>query len=305
MIVISFRPWQVRVMNSLCCALLSLSALTACLTAHSAEKTLLLLAGRPSHPPGMHEFRAGCLLLQDCLKSVPGLTTLVSSNGWPRNESLLDAVDAVVIYADGGGGHSAIQADRLERLGKLIEKGVGFGAMHYACEVPANKGGKEFQEWIGGYYEHKYSVNPMWVPEFNEFPNHPVTRGVSSFAILDEWYFNMRWRSDLTQITPILVATPADKVRQGPYVWPKGPYDHIVANSGREETMMWVSEGVDGARGFGFTGGHYHKNWGNAPFRRVVLNALLWVTQVDVPDTGVQSALAVDTLSQNLDPKGK
>ena len=38
-----------------------------------AKKKLVLIAGKPSHPPRMHEFRAGSLLLQKCLASVPWL----------------------------------------------------------------------------------------------------------------------------------------------------------------------------------------------------------------------------------------
>ena len=37
----------------------------------SADKRIVLIAGRPSHPPGMHEFRAGCLLLQKALSGFP------------------------------------------------------------------------------------------------------------------------------------------------------------------------------------------------------------------------------------------
>ena len=41
---------------------------------------------------------------------------------------------------------------------------------HFGVEVPKGKGGKEFQDWIGGYYEHEWSCNPMWTPEFKELP---------------------------------------------------------------------------------------------------------------------------------------
>jgi type 1 glutamine amidotransferase len=274
-------------------------------TGSAAEKKLVILAGRPSHPPGAHEFRAGCLLLQKCLADVPGLTTLVYSNGWPQDAAAFEGADAVVIYADGGGGHPGIQGERLKSLGDLLKRGVGFGVMHYACEVPKDKGGPEWLEWVGGYYEHLYSVNPMWTPEFARFPEHPVTRGVKPFGVLDEWYFNMRWRSDLGRVTHILVAKPSDKVRQGPYVWPSGPYPHIVAASGRDETMMWVMDRADGGRSFGFTGGHYHQNWGDDNFRKVVLNAMLWIAKVDVPPAGVESKVTAEELTQNLDPKKK
>jgi hypothetical protein len=53
--------------------------------------------------------------------------------------------------------------------------------------------------------------------------------------------------------------------------------------------MMWAVERKDGGRGFGFTGGHFHLNWGNADFRRVILNALVWVAKAEVPAGGVDS----------------
>lgn len=271
----------------------------------AAERTLLLIAGRPSHPPGMHEFRAGALLLQKCLANVPGLTTLVASNGWPADAAWLDRADAVVIYADGGGGHPAIQQDRLKRLQGLLDKGVGFGVMHYACEVPKDRGGQEFLEWVGGYYEDRYSCNPIWEPEFKRLVNHPATRGVQPFSIKDEWYFCLRFRENMEGIVPLLAATPSDKVRNGPYVWPAGPYPHVQAASGREEVMMWAVERPNGGRSFGFTGGHFHANWGEPNFRKVVLNALLWVSKVEVPTQGVASVVTEEDLQQNLDPKGK
>jgi len=66
---------------------------------------------------------------------------------------------------------------------------------------------------------------------------------------------------------------------------------------------MWVSERPDGGRGFGFTGGHRHVNWGNENFRKVVLNALLWIAKAEVPAQGVASEISDDEVKQNLDPK--
>ena len=113
--------------------------------------------------------------------------------------------------------------------------GVGIGCAHYGVEVPKGDPGKAMHEWIGGYYEHAFSVNPMWSPEFKSFPDHPVTRGVKPFSVVDEWYFNMRFREDTKGLTHILVAKPSDQVRNGPYVFPKGPYPHIQEAKGRDE----------------------------------------------------------------------
>lgn len=282
---------------------------------HGAGKRIALIAGKPSHPPGMHEFRAGSLLMQKALGGVPGLKVDVYTNGWPSkivdgasvdDNAALDGTDAILIYADGGGGNPAIQRDHIQVIDALAAKGVGLGFAHYAVEVPAGAAGDAMHRWIGGYYETNFSVNPMWKPGFDALPNHPVTRGVKPFATHDEWYFNMRWTPDAAakrRITPILTAKPSDEVRKGPYVSPRGPYDHIIADSGKIETMMWVYERADGGRSFGFTGGHTHANWGDVNQRKVVLNALLWIAKIDVPARGVEDTITAEDLTVNLDPK--
>src|SRR5688572_12869828 len=171
----SHSSWKMKITSFVCALLLGVSAVFA------ADKKIVIIAGRPSHPAGMHEFRAGALLLQKCLASVPGVRTTVYSNGWPHTSSSLEGADAVVIYADGGAGHPAIQGDHRKVIGELASKGVGIGFMHYGVEIPRTNGGAEFHQWIGGHYEHQYSVNPMWSPQFEKFVAHPVTRGVKPF----------------------------------------------------------------------------------------------------------------------------
>jgi hypothetical protein len=284
-----------------------LIAVLALSLAGAAPETrkLLLLAGKQSHGPGDHEFRAGSLLLKKCLEKMPGLEVVVVPNGWPQDVSVFDSAAAIVCYADGGGGHPFIQGERSKLIGDFAKKGVGIGLMHYGVEVPKDKGGPEFLEWVGGYYEHLYSCNPMWSPDYQKFPDHPIARGVQPFSTQDEWYMSIRFRPEMKGVTSILVAKPSDQVRKGPYVAPKGPYDHIVTASGQDETMMWCVERQDGGRGFGFTGGHKHKNWGNENHRKVVLNALVWLCKLEVPAGGVESTVTEEDLQQNLDPKKK
>jgi type 1 glutamine amidotransferase len=279
------------------------------------KRTLVLMAGRPSHPPRMHEFNAGVKLLAKCLADVDGLEVRVVHNGWPKDESVLHDADAIIFYMDGGGGHEAVQENgrRLKLIDGWAARGVGLGFMHFGVEVVPDQAGGEFKRWIGGHYEHMHSCNPIWEPSFSRFPDHEITRGVKPFTIKDEWYFNMRFVSDMAgneparvegmSFVPILVAAPSDEVRDGPYVYPPGPYEHIQAAKGRAETMMWAVERTDGGRGFGFTGGHFHDNWGNDEFRKVVLNALLWVSKVDVPPGGVESKIVDKDLDENLDRK--
>lgn len=280
---------------------------------HAADRKLVMIAGPVSHPPGMHEFRAGSMLLQKRLEGFPGLKTVLITNGWPTkmvdgkkvdDNAVFEGADAVFIYSDGGGNHLAVQKDRLDVLRGLMQKGVSLGLAHYAVEVLAAKGGNEWKDWTGGYYETAFSCNPIWEADYKSLPTHPVTRGVKPFKTKDEWYFNMHFRDGKTGVKDILVATPSDAVRDGPYVSPKGPYAHIQAAKGRPETMMWATERADGGRGFGFTGGHFHTNWQNDDQRRLLLNALVWLAKLEVPAGGVNSAPVSDEeAKQNLDEK--
>ena len=116
---------------------LLLLGLFACASAGlAANKNILIIAGKQSHGPGDHEFRAGSLLLKQCLDKVPGITAIVYSNGWPHVANAFDKADAVLIYADGGGGHPAIQSERVQLLDRLAQKGVGIACAHYGVEVP-------------------------------------------------------------------------------------------------------------------------------------------------------------------------
>jgi hypothetical protein len=272
--------------------------------AAAPARKLVLLAGNPSHGPLEHEFNAGTLLLKKCLAAVPGLEVEHYRGGWPDSEKAFEGAAGIFLYADGGGGHPFIQGDHLRVIGDFMGRGVGLMCAHFAVEVPRDKGGKEFQDWIGGYYEHQWSCNPMWTPEFKDLPEHAITRGVRPFSIRDEWYFNMRFRPDKKGVTPILSAAPSDAVRDGPYVYPRGPYEHIQKAKGQVEAMMWAVERGDGGRGVGFTGGHFHRNWKDDNFRKVVLNAALWICKMDVPKEGVASTVTEADMEENLDPKG-
>jgi type 1 glutamine amidotransferase len=264
---------------------------------------IVLVAGRPSHGPGDHEFNAGCKLILKCLADVPGVEPVFVAGGWPKDESVFDQARAVVFFMDGGAGHPIIQQDHLEKIQSLLDKGVGLACLHYAVEVPKGKPGDKFLDWIGGYYETGYSTNPHWTADFQKISEHPITRGVKPFAIRDEWYFNIRFRPQMNGVTPILAAKPDDATRRGVSSYPRGPYQHIVAAKGREEVLAWAVERPDGGRGFGFTGAHTHRNWGDPNFRKLVLNAILWTARAQVPAGGVESTVSASELKENLDPK--
>jgi hypothetical protein len=73
---------------------------------------------------------------------------------------------------------------------------------------------------------------------------------------------------------------------------------------GDPQHVAWACERPDGGRGFGITGAHYHKNWADDNFRKLVLNAILWTAKMEVPAQGVSSKISEEQIKQNLDPKG-
>ena len=287
--------------------LLSLVALLACLTSsQAADKKIVFVAGPPSHGPAQHEHRAGCLLLKSCLDKIQGVTSVVCSNGWPEDAHAFDGADSIVIYADGGPGHPALQDDHLQQLDALMKKGVGLACIHYATEPTIEKGQKEFIDWIGGCFEINRSVNPHWNADFKSLPKHPITNGVKPFSIVDEWYFYMRFHDGMKGVTPILSAVPPESTMSRPDGQHEGnPAVREAVKRGEIQHVAWACERPDGGRGFGFTGGHFHKNWGDDNFRKLVLNAILWTAKADVPADGFQSTVTKEELEQNLDPKGR
>ena len=268
------------------------------------RKKVVMVAGKPSHGAGEHEFRAGTILLKKCLdENAPQVLAVPYFNGWPADPTAFDNADAIMLYMDGGSNHPAIQRTRLAEIDRLMKRGVGLLCAHFAVEVPKDNGGQEFLRWIGGYYEHYWSVNPVWdLSQPQLAKDHPITRGVKPFDIRDEWYFHMRFPENMEGITPILSAIPPDKVHDGPDGESSGN-KYVRERKGVIEALSWAMERPDGGRGYGFTGGHYHRNWGNDDYRKLMLNAILWAAKADVPPDGVNSTVTPEELKANWDKK--
>ena len=138
---------------------------------------MVFVAGRPSHGYASHEAGAGSLLLADALnENVPDILAAVYRNGWPKDpDRLRQTPTRFVLFSDGGGGNPILP--HLAEVGKLMQKGVGLAALHYAVEVPKGEAGNDYLDWIGGYFEQFWSVNPHFKAKVIPAKDHPVTRG--------------------------------------------------------------------------------------------------------------------------------
>ena len=245
---------------------------------------ILLVAGTASHGRGEHEFNAGVTIIADCLRKIPGVEPVIARGNWPADEKAFEGVAAVVLYLNGGDNHPMTRGTRMELMRGLMAKGVGLACLHYAVEFPKGPIGNQLLDWLGGYYETGYSTNPHNDVLLTPRAGHAITRGVEPFLLRDEWYYRIRFRPDDSRVVPVLTA-----------MLPK--------ENPNRETIAWATERADGGRSFGFTGGHDHKNWGHDGFRRLILNALLWVAKREVPAGGVDSSVTPEQLRANLDPK--
>jgi type 1 glutamine amidotransferase len=259
---------------------------------------IAFVAGPKSHGYGQHAHNSGCLLLAKCLNDhLPGVDAVVHQDGWPADPSFFDGASAIVLFADGGAKNPIL--GHFEEVDRLVKQGVGLAVLHYALIVEKGEEGNYFQDWIGGYYETHWSVNPMWTAAFKQLPRHPITRGVKPFAIRDEWYYHMRFRPEMEDVTPILTAVPPDATRERKF----GPHSGnpvVASRKGMPEHVAWAYEPATGGRGFGFTGGHYHWAWGDDNYRTLMLNGIAWAAGIDIPAGGVPSpALSWEDLLAN------
>ncbi|MDR2755692.1 MAG: ThuA domain-containing protein [Planctomycetaceae bacterium] len=303
------------------------------IAADSQPVNILFIAGKPSHDYGVHEFYAGSVLLAEALeqfvskksfgtdgKTLPEIRTKIHRNAQYGNTFDFDNTDVVVVFCDGGNNYPLRGQE--ERLEKLRQAGKGFVFLHYAlCGSQGNDSQKPPElppdaklilRTIGGVYEIFRSVNPFYKAEFQNLPNHPVTRGVRPFAIEDEWYFHMRFLNDLTteQIIEnslpnspqaILVTIPPDAVKQRSDGAHSG--NPVVRNRlGKPEIVAWVLQREDGGRGFGFTGGDQLWNFAHPDFLKLLLNAIVWTAKIEVPENGITVPVkSFEELKKHLD----
>lgn len=249
---------------------------------------IVLIAGKKSHAPGEHEYEKGCRLLKHCLDNADNIPddvhTTVVTDGWPTDPRILDDAATILLYCDGAdhdeARHPLLHADRLDRMQKLMDKGTGLVVLHYALFVPTKRGGEQYLDWLGGYFDYDSTNDPKdrnaWHSKLGIAdttttrlaPRHPICLGVEPFKAKTEYYWRIRFRPDDPRRMNLLSFDPS---------------------RGEETVVAWALQRKNGGRSFAFTEGHFHSNWNLEPFRRLVLNALLWTANLDVPEEGVRS----------------
>ena len=103
---------------------------------------------------------------------------------------------------------------------------------------------------------------------------HPITRGLAPLTIRDEFYYRLKTPSGEPAPRTLVTATI----------------------DGHEEMVSWAWERPDGGRSFGFSGLHFHDNWREPSYRRLVTQGVLWTVKLDLPEGGANVEVEEDAL---------
>jgi type 1 glutamine amidotransferase len=250
------------------------------------ERKVVLIAGKKSHGPGVHEYEKSVRLLKVLLDTSPSLRGVQAEyhlDGWPRDPRTLDDADTIMVISDGQDGDKFspvpfMTPERMQVMEKQMRRGCGLMTFHFSTFTP-DKLGPQALEWVGGYFDWQNDKGDReWYSAIRTLeadlklgaPQHPVLRGVPPFRLRDEFYYRIRFRDGDQRLRPLVLVPELAKFTP-------------------EQVVAWAVERADGGRGFGTTMGHFFDNWQNQHFRKLILNALVWTAGGEVPAGGVDS----------------
>lgn len=231
---------------------------------------VLLIGHQPDHPPGTHLYLEECELLAKCLRQSPHVEAVVS-DGWPQDAALLQNVDAIVLYSSPGA-DLLLKGEHAETAQKMLKEGVGLVALHWATGVHGQEEsqlGEQYLQQLGGLFCFAFSGLDISESKVEQLqPDHPVCRGWKDFVLTDEFYLDLKF---LPEAKPLLKVSVKGK-------------DHVVG---------WAYERPEsnGGRSYGNVLGHFHELFQQEPFRRMLVNGILWAARCAVPEQGAPCAL--------------
>jgi type 1 glutamine amidotransferase len=242
------------------------------------QRLLLIGAGPDGHPYSTHEFMAGVNLLAKLLAKAPSLQTIVvkAEGKWEEGPQLLDAADAAVLFVGQGAAWIQQDAARLQAFERLAARGGGLTTLHWGMGTKDPQYIEKFVNMFGGCHggpDRKYKVVKVAAqPGDNQ---HPISRGIATFEVEDEFYYALKVPQRAGGIVPV-IQVPID---------------------GKNQTVGWAWERPGGGRSFGYSGCHFHRNWELSEYRRLVAQGVLWTLGRTIPKSGMNVDVSASDLT--------
>lgn len=230
-------------------------------------KRIVLIPTALDHAWATHMYRRGCELLAACLNNHDGVEAIVSpEDDWPSDPALLEKADAVAFYSRPAA-DLLLAPERREQALRLMDRGVGLCAVHWATGTSDDRYGPEYLRLLGGWFSTAHAGLKVDKRPLRQVARtHPICRGWSPYELRDEFYLNLKF-AEATQ--PVLQ----------------------VEVDGVDQTVAWTMERPDGGRSFGTTLAHFHDNFAIEAFRRAIVNGLMWAAGAAVPAEGADVSL--------------
>jgi len=248
--------------------------------AEAGAQTKVIFVGKePDHPFGTHMYMHTGNMLSKCLALTNGVETVVSQ-GWPKDASVLDGASTIVIYAKPAA-EMLLDAPHRDQVDALMKKGVGLVTIHWASSVRKEnfeRIGPKWLSYMGGTWVSNVGLHTGKSPLKQLQPDHPICRGWKEYELHDEYYLNP---TITDEATPLLQVTA----------------------KGRPVVVGWAYERPGGGRSFATTLGHFYRNFRQEEFRRMIVNAILWSAQVEIPQSGATVNLSEEHLTLPPNPR--
>ncbi len=255
-----------------------------------SKQKIVLVAGETAlvDVAGHHDYLAGNACLDAILRQTRNVEVIRVENGWPSDESVLTNAKAIVFYTDGGGKQAFLETPaRVAKLQSLVDSGVGVTMIHQAVDFPEEVA-EQAKGWLGGVFVKSASGRGHWDSNHVDFPNHPITRGVTAWKINDGWLNAIQFVDGMKGVTPL--------------VWSGKEYAGSRAGLDKD-IVAWCYERPNGGRSFAFSGLDAHSAWSLPGMRQLVANGVLWTARMEIPSAGAPSELTEEQLSAMLTPR--
>jgi len=242
--------------------------------ADDQPKTKILFIGKsPDHPYGSHMYMHTCGMLAKCAELTPNVETVVS-NGWPKDGKTLEGVKAIVIYTSPAA-EFLLEGPHRNQVDGLMKKGVGLVTIHWASSIyqkNLDQLGPNWLSYLGGTWVSNVGLSGGKSNLKQLIPDHAVCRGWQQYEIDDEYYLD-------------------------PIIKNAKPLLQVQERKGKDVTVGWVYERPDGGRSFATTLGHPYKNFQIEPFRRMIVNGILWSAHRQIPRDGAPVNISQEALA--------
>ena len=271
--------------SALLCFLLAAAHISGCFVPSTASaagadkptRLLLLSQGPDGHPAGTHEYRAGQRALKKLLSTTPNLEITIAEAGedWPADPTVLDDVDGVVLFVSEGAKWLHTGARRKELLARFAERGGGLVAYHWAIGTRAAEPIDGFVKLFGACHggpDRTYKVLETSLSPVGS-SKHPILEGVESVRVQEEFYYKLKHVKD-DGLTWLMEADI----------------------EGAGQPVAWAWQRADGGRSFGFSGLHYHENWSQPTYQRLMAQGVLWTVKRTPPKEGFPAKLTTEEL---------